>query len=135
MKQMRILEHPVLGNLKDQTTITFTFDGKQYVGYEGDTIASALLANGIRKLRVHEESGTPRGIYCNIGHCFECRVTVNQMPGVRACMTEVTADMIIESGKVQPSPLKSTTNTDELPRTYAEFAKISKGNKEVDPNV
>ena len=78
MNHNRILEHPVLGNLKNRAPLTFTFDGKTFEGYEGDTIASALLANGIRKLRVHEETGTPRGIYCNIGHCFECRLTVDQ---------------------------------------------------------
>ena len=29
--------------------INFTFDGKQYLGYEGDTLASALLANGVNR--------------------------------------------------------------------------------------
>ena len=80
MKTNRIVEHPVLGKLENQKPVTFTFDGKTYTGFEGDTIASALLANGIRQLRVHEQSGAKRAIYCNIGHCFECRVTVNQAP-------------------------------------------------------
>ena len=32
----------------DQTkTVSFTFDGKKYHGFEGDTLASALLSNGI----------------------------------------------------------------------------------------
>ena len=29
-----------------QQKISFTFDGKSYTGYAGDTLASALLANG-----------------------------------------------------------------------------------------
>lgn len=124
------MDHPVLGSLNNQTTITFTFNGEEYTGYEGDTVASALLANGIRKLRVHEESGTPRGIYCNIGHCFECRLTVDQTSGVRACMTELKADMVIESGKTQPTPFEAKS-TDEMPRTYAAFS----ASKEVDPRV
>ena len=78
MNNNRITDHPVLGKLENQTPVTFTFDGKTYEGFEGDTIASALLANGIRQLRVHEETGAPRAIYCNIGHCFECRVTVDE---------------------------------------------------------
>lgn len=135
MTHNRILEHPILGKLENRNVITFTFDGKTYEGFEGDTIASALLANGIRKLRVHEESGTPRGIYCNIGHCFECRVSVNQTFGLRACMTELKAGMVIESGKEQPSPLKSTHHTMSLPRTFAEFAKKNKDVKKGDPNV
>lgn len=102
----RITDHPILGKLENRMPVSFKFDGKEYQGYEGETIASALLAGGIRTLRVHEESGTPRGIYCNIGHCYECRVTVNGIPGVRACLTEITADMVVESGKLYPSPLK-----------------------------
>lgn len=97
----RIIDHPVLGKMEKRKRISFQFDGVTYEGYEGDTIASALLANGVRTLRVHEASGTPRGIYCNIGHCYECRVTVNHMPSIRACLALVEQDMKIESGKMQ----------------------------------
>lgn len=122
MNKRRIQQHPVLENLEDQNEVSFTFDGKIYKGYEGDTIASALLANGVRQLRVHEASGNPRGIYCNIGHCFECRVTVNGRTGVRACMTEIEENMAIESGKVLPSPLDSSEReVEDMPRTYTEF--------------
>ncbi|MCK9918121.1 (2Fe-2S)-binding protein, partial [Microbacteriaceae bacterium K1510] len=68
-------------------------------------------ANGIRHLRIHEEKGTPRGIYCNIGHCFECRVTVNGIPGVRACLTLVEAGMDVQSGEQLPAPLKKGGHT------------------------
>lgn len=130
MKNNRIVDHPVLGKIDERSSITFTFDGNQYVAYEGDTIASALLANGVRTLRVHEESGAPRGIYCNIGHCFECRVTVNDVQGVRACLEEVKEGMIVTSGKLQPNPLKKTEDSDKLPRTYAEFIEQRDGSKE-----
>ncbi|RFB18563.1 (2Fe-2S)-binding protein [Bacillus sp. HNG] len=135
MNQNRIIEHPVLGNLENKKTITFTYDQKVLQGYEGDTIASALLANGIRLLRVHEQSGAPRGIYCNIGHCFECRMTVNEMSGVRACLTELKEDMVIESGKIQPLPFSKTTSVDELPRTYAEFTTKCQSHKEEGTHV
>lgn len=130
MNNHRILEHPVLGKLPIQKEMTFTFDGKKYIGYEGDTIASALLAHGIRKLRVHEETGSPRGIYCNIGHCFECRVTVDGKPGIRACLTEINANMVIESGKQQSTPFKPTDHVVDLPRTYSEFENKYKEEKE-----
>lgn len=126
----RIIDHPVLGKLKTGKEISFSFDGKKYIGYEGETIAAALLANGVRKLRVHEESGTPRGIYCNIGHCFECRVTVNGKPGVRSCLTEITENMVVESGKQQSAPFKSL---DDFPRTYEEF--LRKMEEEGDSHV
>ncbi len=104
MTNNRITDHPVLGKLENQTPVTFTFDGTTYTGFEGDTIASALLANGIRQLRVHEETGAPRAIYCNIGHCFECRVTVDDVNGVRACMTTIQENMKVDSGKIQAAP-------------------------------
>ena len=133
MTMNRILDHPVLGKLENQTPITFIFDGTTYKGFEGDTIASALLANGVRQLRVHEETGAPRAIYCNIGHCFECRVTVNQAQGIRACMTPIKENMTIESGKLQAAPFESTP--EEWPRTYAEFEQKNKGKKVGDSHV
>lgn len=128
----RIVNHPVLGELTNQTPVTFTFDGQTYEGLEGDTIASALLANGIRQLRVHEGTGAPRAIYCNIGHCFECRVTVNETQTLRACMTPIQNQMVIESGKMQSAPFKASP--EEWPRTYAEFEKMNEPHKEGAPH-
>jgi sarcosine oxidase, subunit alpha len=102
----RIQHHPILKDLDLRRKITFCFDDNTYDAFEGETIAAALLANGIRTLRVHEESGTPRGIYCNIGHCFECRVTVNGKDGIRACLTPVEDGMEVLSGRRLPTPLK-----------------------------
>jgi sarcosine oxidase subunit alpha len=99
MNLRRVNHHPVLGNLEKQREVKIYFDGKQYIANEGDTIASAMLASGVRTLRHHEDKGTPRGIYCNIGHCFECRVRVNGKNTVRACITPVENNMRIESGK------------------------------------
>ncbi|MGO4890536.1 (2Fe-2S)-binding protein [Anaerobacillus sp. MEB173] len=97
MSTMRVNHHPVLGNLEKQKKVKIYFDNRQYEAYEGDTIASALLASKVRTLRCQEDKGTPRGIYCNIGHCFECRVTVGAST-VRACLTPVENNMRIESG-------------------------------------
>lgn len=128
MTTKRIVNHPVLGKLEENKKVTFTFDGQSYDGYENDTIASALLAHGIRTLRKHEESGNPRGIYCNIGHCYECRVTVDEVSNVRACLTPIKENMVIESGKVQPSPL-DPKNEGDLPRTYDEFIRLEEQKK------
>ncbi|MBO1511428.1 (2Fe-2S)-binding protein [Metabacillus bambusae] len=98
MNTMRVNQHPILGDLENRKKVKIYFDDKQYIASEGDTIASALLASGVRTLRHHEDKGTPRGIYCNIGHCFECRVRVNGNNTVRACLTQVENDMRIESG-------------------------------------
>ncbi|WP_134698666.1 (2Fe-2S)-binding protein [Ammoniphilus sp. YIM 78166] len=106
MRYGRIEHHPILGSMESRKKITFFFDGKAYSAYESETIAASLLANGIRTLRVQEENGTPRGIYCNIGHCFECRVTVNGTAGQRACLSLVEEGMTVESGVRLPTPFR-----------------------------
>ncbi|HLR67085.1 (2Fe-2S)-binding protein [Virgibacillus alimentarius] len=106
MTDRRILDHPILGGQKSQKEISFTFNQKEYKGLQGEPIAAALLANGVRTLRYHEESGTPRGIYCNIGHCFECRVIINGKQGQRACLTPLEEGMVIESPAPLPTPVR-----------------------------
>jgi predicted molibdopterin-dependent oxidoreductase YjgC len=78
--------------------ITITVDGIPLPVYEGETIAGALLASGRRAWR-HTRHGQPRGLYCGIGLCFDCLVTVNGTPNVRACLTPVAAGMIVETGR------------------------------------
>lgn len=48
--------------------LSFTFDGKSYRGFAGDTLASALLANGVRMIGRSFKYGRPRGI---VGHGAE----------------------------------------------------------------
>lgn len=102
----RIIDHPVLGKLENIKEVTFTFNDNEYTGIEGEAIAAALLANGIRTLRYHETDNEPRGVYCNIGHCFECRVSINEKAGVRACLTPLKEGMKIVSGEQLPNPVK-----------------------------
>lgn len=93
---MRNLDHPILGKL-NKKTIHFTFNNKQLEGLQGDSIGSALLANSIRTLRHDLSTGEPRGLFCGIGHCYECRVKVVDQGSVRACITPIKENMIIES--------------------------------------
>ncbi|MFD8303635.1 sarcosine oxidase subunit delta family protein [Streptomyces sp. NPDC059690] len=46
-----------------QRTLTFTFDGTEYQGVQGDTLASALLANGVIAAATSIKLGRPRGIF------------------------------------------------------------------------
>lgn len=89
-------EHPILGPLVPGRPVTFTFNGVEIQGREGEPIAAALIANGRWTLRHAEKSGEPRGIYCGMGHCYECRVTLDGVPNVRACLTPVRESMRVE---------------------------------------
>ncbi|SFB14786.1 sarcosine oxidase subunit alpha [Lentibacillus halodurans] len=109
----RVVDHPVLGSLNEKEPVSFTFNEKKYCGMKGEPIAAALLANDVRTLRHHEEKDTPRGIYCNIGHCFECRVTVDGKQGVRSCLTPLEEGMVIESGGQLPTPVRDWRSSHE----------------------
>lgn len=93
----RIIEHPILGELKEVKKIQFTIDGKPYTAYEGDMIAAALLANDIKTFRYTKHQHKPRGIYCGIGRCTDCIMTVDGIPNVRTCVTPVKEGMTIET--------------------------------------
>lgn len=109
----RIINHPVLDKVDDTDIVSFTFNNDEIRGLRNESLAAALLANNIRTLRVHEESGTPRGIYCNIGHCFECRVTVNEQQGVRACLTPIQEGMTVSSGEKFLTSVKDWRSNNE----------------------
>ncbi|MGU3586766.1 2Fe-2S iron-sulfur cluster-binding protein [Rhodococcus sp. C26F] len=50
------------GRLDRDTCYTFTFDGRELTGHRGDTLASALLANGVHQITTSIKLGRPRGI-------------------------------------------------------------------------
>ena len=83
--------------------VTLTFDGRPIRGYEGESLAACLTANGILALRL-TKSGRPRGLFCGMGVCFDCLVGIDGRRNLRACMTPVTAGMRVET-QTQPGPL------------------------------
>jgi D-hydroxyproline dehydrogenase subunit gamma len=64
--------------------IRISLDGDPLTGSDGQTIAGLLLAAGRRSWR-RAPSGAERGVFCGIGVCFDCLVTVNGVRDVRAC--------------------------------------------------
>ncbi|MCD9878672.1 sarcosine oxidase subunit delta family protein [Streptomyces guryensis] len=54
---------PTGGRVDRETPLTFTFDGTEYQGFRGDTLASALLANGVIQASTSIKLGRPRGIF------------------------------------------------------------------------
>lgn len=78
--------------------LQITVDGKQIEAYEGETIAAAMIAAGIYTFRHTRKNKDPRSVYCGMGSCMECLVTVNGMPSMRACETFVAEGMQIETG-------------------------------------
>ncbi len=72
-------------------------DGRPVAAYLGETVATVLMSAGHRRLFEVEPPYPPSRVYCNMGTCMQCLVTVNGVHNVRACQTPVEPDMEIES--------------------------------------
>lgn len=80
--------------------IEMAVNGRMITTYPGESLAAALLANGIRSFR-RTACGQMRGPFCNMGVCFECLVEVQNQGLVRACMTPATDGMRITLPGIQ----------------------------------
>lgn len=92
---MRIQEHPIL-SFPERKRVTFSFEGQTLEGYEGEPIAAALHAAGIRMLRESPVLGRPRGFFCAVGNCSSCLMVVNWTPNVRVCVERLREGMRVE---------------------------------------
>ena len=52
-----------IGLINRDKKLSFKFNGKNYYGYEGDTLASALIANGIHLVGRSFKYHRPRGFF------------------------------------------------------------------------
>ena len=91
-----IEEHPVL-DFQHGRKVAFTFDGKEMQGFEGEPIATALHANGVRVYRITPRFKHPRGFFCAIGNCSSCFMVVDGTPNVRTCITPLEEGMKVET--------------------------------------
>lgn len=92
-----VLAHPILGSFENKKKVTFTVNGREMQGIEGEPIAAALLANGIKIFRYTAKFNEPRGLFCGIGQCTDCIMEVDGVPNVRTCVTPVKEGMKIKT--------------------------------------
>ncbi len=72
--------------------ISFRFNGQPIQALQGETVAAALSAAGVTTFR-HTLSGAPRGLFCGMGACFDCVVTIDGRIGQRACLIPASEAM------------------------------------------
>lgn len=77
--------------------ISFFFNGEKFTGVQGQSVAAALIAQGQRDLRRTRFGEEPRSIFCGIGICFDCVVTIDGVANQRACLIEISSGMKVES--------------------------------------
>jgi sarcosine oxidase subunit alpha len=87
-----------------ETPVPFTYRGKKYRGVTGDSIASALFANGIRIFSRSLKYHRPRGLYSLNGECSNCLMEVDGIPNVQAETTLLKSGMHIRPQNVVGTP-------------------------------
>ncbi len=95
--------------LKAADALGFTLDGRAMTARAGDTVAAALLANGVEACRQTPVSGAPRGPYCMMGICFECLVVIDGVGNRQGCLIPLQQGMRIETqaGRRQPDAVRA----------------------------
>ncbi len=77
----------------------FSFDGEKIPFESGDSVAAALLRSGKKVLRTTRFTGEPRSIFCGIGHCYDCLVSINGVINQRACLAKAEPNLDVETQK------------------------------------
>ncbi len=96
------------GRIDRSQVVNFTFDGKPYTGHAGDTLASALLANGVhlvgRSFKYHRPRGLlAAGVEEPNALVAVVRDTARRTPNLRATQVELYEGLVAESQNRWPS--------------------------------
>ena len=98
----RLEPHPT--QLIDRSKmVEFEFNGRRIAAYDGDTIATALYAAGVRIFTRSFKYHRPRGLLCAAGRCPNCLMTVDGTPNVASCAVPVAAGMVVRQQNAWPS--------------------------------
>jgi predicted molibdopterin-dependent oxidoreductase YjgC len=93
---------PLLPAYRRGKSIEVTIDGQKVHAYEGELVSTVLMAEGISIFARKHTTGRPSGLYCGMGMCYECLVTINGVSNIRACQTFAADQMVIETtGQVE----------------------------------
>ncbi|MEM9668784.1 MAG: sarcosine oxidase subunit alpha family protein [Pseudomonadota bacterium] len=98
---------PSGGAIDRSSSLSFEFDGKSYRGFQGDTLASALMANGVRLFGRSFKYHRPRGIIA-LGSAepnalVEMRGDARREPNIQATMVELYDGLVARSQNRFPS--------------------------------
>lgn len=82
----------------DRPPLRLMLEGQGILAMEGDTLLTALLADGAGHLRDSEFGDGSRAGFCLMGACQDCWVSVEGMGRVRACATLARDGMKVRRG-------------------------------------
>jgi len=79
------------------TAVQVFFNGTAIDAVAGQSVGAFLLEQNERITRTTRFGDKPRGMFCGIGVCFDCLITINGVTNQRACVSVVEDGMSIES--------------------------------------
>ncbi|WP_457256408.1 (2Fe-2S)-binding protein [Pedococcus sp. P5_B7] len=77
--------------------VTLSFNGRPISAQAGQSVGAALMDAGIRSWRTTRRNQRPRGLFCGIGICFDCLLTIDSQLNQRACLVTVRDGMTLEA--------------------------------------
>lgn len=98
----RLIHLPTL-RVNPSEKLAVHYRKKTYTGIGGDTVATALYANGVRIFSRSLKYHRPRGLYSLDGECSNTCMSVNGIPNVRTETTLLKADMRVDAQNVKGS--------------------------------
>lgn len=119
MSQNRINQHPIL-KISERATLSFKWNNQPLTAKVGETISSALIANGIDIFGYHPKDGSPLGLFCANGQCSQCMVLVDGKP-IKSCMTKVAPGISVK-------PLDGLPDILDLPGNAVSSTLVKKSN-------
>ena len=103
----QILRNPEGGLIDRSCPLRFTFNGSSYGGYAGDTLASALMANGVRIVGRSFKYHRPRGIFAlgveEPNALVQLGIGARTEPNTRATQIELRDGLVAASQNCWPS--------------------------------
>ncbi|MFC3996791.1 (2Fe-2S)-binding protein [Nocardiopsis sediminis] len=93
--------------------LELTFEGRRIPAHPGQSVGAALVEEGVRSWRSTRHQGRPRGLFCGIGVCYDCLITVDGVPGQRACLVPAEDGMVLGPGEpTRAAPADDTKGGD-----------------------
>jgi sarcosine oxidase subunit alpha len=86
------------------TELSLNYRGKRFRAMEGDTIATALYANGVRIFSRSLKYHRPRGLYSLDGECSNCLMEVDGVPNVRSEVVRLKQGITVKPQNVAGTP-------------------------------
>jgi aerobic-type carbon monoxide dehydrogenase small subunit (CoxS/CutS family) len=84
---------------RDSKLVTIVADGRELRVAAGISVAAALLNSDAKAFR-RSVTGAERGPLCGMGVCYECRVTIDDVPHRRACLVTVSEGLRVTTSEL-----------------------------------